>query len=152
MTCITDVQSEVMYDRTKTEVGKRHQARDSLMHSTYLHEGKLVIDNEWQQSQWCNEEFYSESVMVAIICSSKLSVHQINRCKWRGHEDHFHGRVVQWHKWCEKIKVASWEDYRKHQLRFARQSLIHRTNIINWKIIIHQLFHSTYKTYNEHTT
>ena len=81
-----------------------------------------MIDKHSKTSHRNQQEFNAESVMVTVIRCPEFLVHKKYCGIWRCNEDNLHHRVVNGHKYCEKIKITCREDDCKHDLRFARQS------------------------------
>jgi len=60
-----------------------------------LHDRKFVIDDQSEDRRWQQEEFDTESVVIAIICSSELEEHEIQSAERRGQKEDLHSRVVE---------------------------------------------------------
>lgn len=64
----------------------------------YLKGSKLVIDKESQSSNWDNQELDAESVVVTIVGSLELVVHQEQSEVWSSDEENLHTCVIDGHK------------------------------------------------------
>jgi len=73
---------------------------------TYLKHGKFMINKNSEASHRNNQEFHSESVMVAVVRCPELLVHKNQRGIRRQNEDDFHHRVVDRHEYREQVEVT----------------------------------------------
>lgn len=64
----------------------------------YLKGSKLVIDKESQSSNWDNQELDAESVVVTIVGSLELVVHQEQSEVWSSDEENLHTCVIDGYK------------------------------------------------------
>ena len=67
----------------------------------YLKGSKLVIDKESQSSNWDNQELNAESVVVTVVGSLELVVHQEQSEVWSSDEKNLHTCVIDGYKRCK---------------------------------------------------
>ena len=64
----------------------------------YLKGSKFVIDKESQSSNWDNQELNAESVVVTVVGSLELVVHQEQSEVWSSDEENLHTCVIDGYK------------------------------------------------------
>jgi len=83
--------------------GDRFQVDAERPHD--LHEGELVVDDNGQKRGRDQQELQAESVVVVVVGSLELHVHQVHRGE-RGHQvHHLHGCVINGDKVGEQVQV-----------------------------------------------
>ena len=116
---ITDTNADAQCEQTRS---------DSLAYKppiaclTYLKRWEVVVDEEGEATDRHNEELHAECVVVRVVRSTELVVHEEHGEEGGSDEEHLHTRVVQWDEVSKQIQVASREHYRKHYLTLARHT------------------------------
>jgi len=77
-----------------------------------------MVDNQSQDGDRQQEKFNSEGIMIGIISSLELDVHQVECRITRSNEEYFHSRIVQTHIIRHQIQVPRRISKCKQDLRF----------------------------------
>lgn len=81
-----------------------------------------MVDQEGEASDRDDQELHAEGVMVAVVRSTELGEHQVERAVGTDDEDHFHDGVVDGDEAGEQVQVARGEHQRKHDLGLPRHT------------------------------
>ena len=84
-----------------------------------LHDTELVVEDKGEDNDWSEEEFNTESVMVAIIGSFELEEHQVDCSSGACNEENLHRRVVDANKVSDKVEIPGDEHNEEKYLALA---------------------------------
>lgn len=86
---------------------------------TYFQDSEVVIYQQSQQHTRDQQEFNSERVMVVVVGSAELQIHQVEGSKRWDDKYELHKRIVQTNVGCEEVEIAAEIDDGEKDLWFA---------------------------------
>ena len=87
-----------------------------------FHHRELMVEHQSKEQRGTDEKFNPKGVMVAVIGSLELDVHQIDSGGSRADKEELHSGVVEGDEGGEEVEVARTEDGQEEDLRLARNA------------------------------
>lgn len=84
-----------------------------------LKNSEVMIDQQSQNKTWHQQELNPECVVVVVVGSFELDIHQINSCIRGSYEHQLHNSVIGRDVGCQQVQVAGCINHREQYLRLS---------------------------------
>jgi len=85
-----------------------------------------MVDQERKATNRYHKKLHTESIMVCIVSSLELEVHEVHRKEGRPNEEAFHDGVVWRDEGGNQIQIACEKNQSKQDLCLARNTCKHK--------------------------